>query len=630
MPDAARQEKMVLVGGLGTGSTLGRYRGGARETTAWFQAEALLRLGMMDSTPDEVVVVTTGEARASRGEAFERALSSAGAGAVHWIEVPADQDSPGLEELFRRVRDGLLSRCEGCRVHLDLGSGLRHVSFILYWSALVLEAEGKIAIDGAWYVPPPRNGGNPVEPEDLGRLLFLVDWQAGWKAFRRFGTLRPFGAILEEHRKYARELQVLASPVRDLATALEQARPLDVGKYARELLAKARSLAEQGRRELGARSFAPGATRVLDAVGEFVGRYAFPPGAPGLSRVKGDRQENQQRKEGEEQEEKGKPREIPRLDMVELRREIELCRWYLEHGRPRNALLVLREWMINVVIYAASRGEVPRWFRWQGPGKPVDDWLQRNRARVPAERRLRRLKHRTDEMRGKAGLDDLAHEIVARHWRKVTEWRNDLAHAAFNDHWIERTEVLCDKVRDRVQRLEELLPRADDPPGGNPWRLEYAQEQGKVVIQPVGRNPGVLATAVGRLEPDLLVVLCSGQSRPLAEDILDRLAFPGDRVRWFQVTDHLRCHRVDKDSAWFQTGEILSSCEELAVVLTGGSSAMIALAGHLGKEAEKIGTPVSRYILVDPRTREEQLAAPLVVGDAVPLDGDPSGDGEED
>ncbi len=636
-PWAARKRGVmageVLVAGLGIVAEKVRYSREDRDPVEGrFPAEALVKMGLVN--PDRVLVVTTREAWDRHGKDLRERLGEAGVGSVPAVLVSPDQAPETLGAVYREIRDALETHAAGAGVVLDLAGGMRHISLLVYWATLVLDAEGVLSLDGAWYAgvtggaagkAAAGSGDQPAAPErqervaqltGLSSLLFLANWQAGCRAFRELGTLRPLQAVLGRRRKalfsgkqneLGRRLNAIETPLRELATALEQARPLDVGEHARRFLEEARKLA--GMEDDLRGSFAPGLDRIGRLLERDLEELALPADVPRFERGSDT---------------------PPPLDRNELERELKLCEWYADHERPMSALLALREWMVNAVIHAISRGDpVPTWARRLGKtaGEIRRSWLNYHRVREPVAGRLGRLANR-GAWKGEGVTVPEEVGAIADLWQRVGHWRNVLAHSAFNVEKIPNTASMKRVLGEITRGLRDLLPREAAGPG-DPWRLEVPGQEGTVVIQPVGHSLGVLATTVRDLAPDRLVVICSRETRPGAENILRRISGPVPPVSWFEPEDPFHCHDdATLARAREAVGLLLANAEQVVAVLTGGTSSMVALVDRLRADAERVGTLARRCILVDPRPQEEQQADPVAGGEVIFLENGRTGRAE--
>ncbi len=581
--------RTVLIGGLGRKPRQCTYRSSTGQVEASSSLAALVRLGIV--TPGQLIVVTTREGWEAGAETLRRELAEAGPVLEPFL-VDDHLDRPrDLFDLLGQVVP------RNCQVVLELAGGFRHVSLLLYLAALAAEAKGDIELAGTWYVLE-GSGERPGEPIDLEALAFLVDWRAALASFRKEGSLFRMKQIVERRkarlfragrREEGTALSQLATPLANLADALEMGLPLWVGRFGRKAIDALEARQENELRGL------PVKLEELRRVARELSPFAL------------------------------RADEMPPLGREELERELHLAQWYAEHDRPRNALLLLREWMVNMAIDAVAGDPVPGWFPRRDPAEIRESWLEYQPVRNPVANRLSVLAERLKNEKLRENMREAVRRVAAA-WAWVTEERNRLAHASF------RTDARIDLVADLRKSLsrridQELRPLLD---AGDAWRLELEGEEGVVVVQPVGYTPGVLATAVTKLDPDVLVVLCSAETRGGAEEVLHRLdAVP--ETRWVVLEDVFGCHAsVEEVLGRDGLGLLLGRAREVRVVLTGGTSAMIALASHLGDYAARCGVTTRRWILVDRRPREEQERDPVVIGEAVPLDAPAEDDGTND
>src|SRR5690606_22899136 len=131
--------------------------------------------------------------------------------------------------------------------------------------------------------------------------------------------------------------------------------------------------------------------------------------------------------------------------------------WYAEGNDHARVLLLLREWMVNLVLW--TQGE-------------ADRWLRRD-ARRRAERKLGSLRYRAEK-----GVASDVEKRLGTLWDQITSRRNPVAHAG----------MTLAAVRPKAQAAEaekllaacELLAASPFPAGAEP------EHGGRVLVSPLG------------------------------------------------------------------------------------------------------------------------------------------------
>jgi hypothetical protein len=141
-----------------------------------------------------------------------------------------------------------------------------------------------------------------------------------------------------------------------------------------------------------------------------------------------------------------------------------------------------------------------------------------------------------------------------------------------------------------------------------------------LLVTPLGRAPGVLFTALTRCAPDTALIVTSPEAGPAIDEACTHAGWAGPRAV-FEVLDAYACFdEVARVVTWARP--YLLESREVAVNITGGTTAMQYLAERVAGEAIRLGVPCQRIALIDRRDPEEQRREPYVAGEVVRLRGD--------
>jgi hypothetical protein len=148
-----------------------------------------------------------------------------------------------------------------------------------------------------------------------------------------------------------------------------------------------------------------------------------------------------------------------------------------------------------------------------------------------------------------------------------------------------------------------------------------------VLITPVGLSPGVLWTALQKVEPDFLLIMCSPQSQASLERFLGHAGSQMYEHRQFTV-----CRVEDAFTGFDESYDALKRALEVklaafddwydlefVVNLTGGTTCFQYTVERIARELEAAGRKVRRVALIDRRPPEEQRKDPWVVGEIIEL-----------
>jgi CRISPR-associated DxTHG motif protein len=184
---------------------------------------------------DDLLVITTPEARAAHGEALAAEC------AVREVPIPSGRSETEWWVMFNAIAEAVP---EGARLVIDITHGFRSQPLLALAVALYLRAAKGVAVDrivyGAYEARDVEAGRTPVF--DLTAVLRLIDWATATEQFVERGDARPlralFDAVAREGRSQAfvpLKLAGAAEHLGALTTALALNRPLEAAREARAL-----------------------------------------------------------------------------------------------------------------------------------------------------------------------------------------------------------------------------------------------------------------------------------------------------------------------------------------------------------------------------------------------------------
>jgi hypothetical protein len=558
-----------LVCSIGTGNySETRYALGGKEWATRFAPVAVARLAGLGGARASVLV--TRAARERWYDALARELEEAGL-TPEPIAIPDGSDADEVLAIFNTL---IATVDEGDEVTLDVTFALRHLPFVYFTALVYLTAYKGIALKGIYYGAFEALGD--LKPLiEITRLFELVRWYHAVQTFRDSGDLRPmarelrasaeklFGAGARDHM-----LAEARTAVEKLAPLLAAGLPLESGMRARTVL---RSLEVLERHAETSGTVTP-ELRTTALVGDVIRSFAIANDASTKEEIA--------------------------LTEAELRRQLRIARWYGERGDTPKALLLLREWLIDVALWGASSGT-------------PHQWLQR-KQRQPVEALLGALAKRIGKETLKGSVPRGVLPLVAL-WNDVADLRNGFAHAGMREEAVHPLDH---------ERLAALFARAENilvqPPGGPLLPVDDRT----LLVTPLGLSPGVIYSAVkkiGRERIAGLLVVTSEQSVARLDEALKEAEaedLPRDVLR---MDDPFAGYSETKrliDTALRRT---LVTTGNITINLTGGTTVMQYVVERIGDAARELGCRVRRIALVDRRPVEEQRASPYVLGDLIDL-----------
>ena len=449
-----------------------------------------------------------------------------------------------------------------CKLTLNVTEGLRHHAFLFYALALYLTTFRRVEIVGAWYCRlETENRDAPKPIIDLKPVLDLAQWFHALAVFQETGSLRPVSSLVSDNQ--TREL------LRQLSQFFLTGLPIEAGDAASRIVQRAA--------DVGLLPDIPLRTELEQHLLEKVRPLA------------GTLLDGQSKKN-------------VLLDRKEIHRQAEFIRKYFETDQLNLALGLSREWIVNVLMQNTAA---------------TNSWLERT-TRESVERAIGGLdiihRDKRNHPRVRQQLDEKQVEWAKR-WAAITENRNLLQHHGMKTAAFNPTGKNISKVREDIASADGW-PEFVGPGGG----------QERLLVCPFGNAKGVLYSAISHVRPRRVVVVCSGQSREHIPQAI-REATSGDiaPVEVLEIQMANPQAGISEFSTLIEQASLwLFEADEVHVCLTGGTSLMGVLAGRMrDRAAREYQRSIREFVLIDPRTPQEQLDDPWRLGEIHYFD-DPS------
>lgn len=443
---------------------------------------------------------------------------------------------------------------QGVQLTLDVTQGLRHHAFLFYALALYLTTFRRVKIVGAWYCRlETENRDDPKPIIDLKPVLDLAEWFHALAVFQETGSLRPVSSLVSDDQ--TRGL------LRQLSQFFLTGLPIEAGDAATRI--------DQRAADVGLLPDIPLRTKLeqhlLEQVRPLAGTLL-----------------------------NGQSKKNVLLDRKELDRQAQFIRRYFETDQLNLALGLSREWIVNVLMQNTSAG---------------DSWLDRT-TREAVERAIGGLdiihRDKRNHPRVRQQMDEMQVEWAKR-WAAITENRNLLQHHGMKTAAFNPTGKNISKVREDIASADGW-PEFVGPGGG----------QERLLVCPFGNAKGALYSAISHVQPRRVVVVCSCQSREhIAEAIHEATSGDVAAVQVLEIPMANPHTGISEFSTLIEQASVwLFEADEVHVCLTGGTSLMGVLAGRMrDRAAREYQRSVREFVLIDPRTPQEQLDNPWRLGE---------------
>jgi hypothetical protein len=284
------------------------------------------------------------------------------------------------------------------------------------------------------------------------------------------------------------------------------------------------------------------------------------------------------------------------LNKAELLRQAWLIDLYLRRDQLPLALGLLREWVVSLLLFHHPPFE-------DKSAPTATGWLHKsNRER--AERSLGALAAmmRSEERRH---LDENSRKW-GQFWDRLQGLRNEFMHQGM------KPETVSGCLPKEIADFWNSIKDGQTPPP------HFGGGRGRLLISPQGLTPGVLFSAVHHAKPDVVLVVCSAQSRNSVPEVLGTAGYNGETA-YCEVTDphggfpELKLRQESSQ-------KILLEADAVVANLTGGTTFMGILVQSLIDGAKRLDRPAARFALVDRRPTVEQQREPFVQSDIHWLD----------
>lgn len=464
--------------------------------------------------PHQLILCLTDKAAKKHGSSFHQEL--AGKVAVDELMIPDGKNEDELWEIFEQVvgRVG-----EQDKLAMDITHGFRSLPMIALLIISYLKFVKHIHVGGLWYgsyAARTAEGGQSTSPVfNLTPFVDLLEWIAGANSFVKYGDAEPVGKMLQLIQREIRGRD-LGEPTRlqSLGSRLTRvSQALLLGRGE-----KTRQAILALKQDLDHHS---------DAIVSELDSWAKP--CLPLWRQMAA--------------------EYGRLVKVDDGAyELGLVQWYLNRDYVPQGVTLLQECIISRAVAECL-----------GLPEQVNKLAVRGKAKAVLRR------------------EGYAENPIGQVFNKLTQLRNDIAHAGYRPHPMEASTM----KKNALEYTEEMrgLWREDAL-----WQSLGKEEPltERVLISPLGSS---LSLAASHVRPHRAIIITSKEGAALAEEALKSIGL--SRVCCIIVAEPLNCFG-EKDRVWGELAKLLSSRErpQVFVNINGGTTALSYITWHVAGKCQ--------------------------------------------
>ncbi|GIV09208.1 MAG: hypothetical protein KatS3mg019_1299 [Fimbriimonadales bacterium] len=322
---------------------------------------------------------------------------------IHEQFIPDGKNEQELWQIFEVIA-GVVS--PGDRIMIDVTHGFRTLPMLVLLAIAYLRQVKDVQVERVLYGAFDAKGSDGVTPVfDLTPFVSLLDWLTAAKIFMTTGDGRELADLMirvqdQAHREKAdnppKNLKKLGSRIRELSQNLLLSRVPGLAKSAQELKS------ELGKGEL------------LKEI-----ETCLPPLKPLFEQIR---------------------QKYAPFAQDDLHTQLELVRWYRDHGHLVQAYTLAREWVVNYKL------------------REKNSWEKRMEkdTRSDIEKEL------SDEARKlRDGASQSTKNTVADLWDQITNYRNDIAHCGFRSD-LKPAGTFKSGLNKIIEGMQSLLDKEKD------------------------------------------------------------------------------------------------------------------------------------------------------------------------
>jgi len=508
---------------------------------------------------DYAIILMTDEAESVHWNDMRREIEKLGIYAEP-VNIPSGRNQEEIAKLCEIIHSACSTKSE---VIIDITHAFRHLPVLLLANLEYLSAGSKLELKGAYYGAFEARINNRVPVIDLKPYIELIDGSYALRQFRETGDAQRLSEQLAQlnwnhghENALTPEFSRFTATLLNLSACLGSGLPLEAGLLAQ----KAEILLKPALANLSAAYFV--ATTMIEDIGATIRKISACKLVDNKAEIE--------------------------LDDHELKRQLRYIRFVYQTQAHDKVLLLLREWIVNRILYANGNAK---------------NWLNYG-SRVKTSHAIQSVVKRSQIPNANLNNDQMK---LVKLWEMTKSRRNLIAHAGMSQEEIDPRR-LGGSVREMINLCETFM---DDD---RCWDVRTTDQPYHLLLSPLGLSPGVLYTALKRINPKRALVICSEESSKTIAEICEKAEFDSNLVTPIQVINVFTCFDQAQEISNRVRAELIST-SDLTINLTGGTTAMQYLVEKVGRDAWNLGVRVTRIALSDPRPIEEQRESPYRLGD---------------
>ena len=275
------------------------------------------------------------------------------------------------------------------------------------------------------------------------------------------------------------------------------------------------------------------------------------------------------------------------LNCSEINRQAKIIDSYFKNGLFVNAVRLMREFVVSRCMLKMGK----------------EDWLIR-------EKRLK-IEHKLSYY---ANQNKTEPSELGKIWDELGQARNHIAHCGMTCSKIKLDKTI-NEVKKKWEQIREEMDNEEF------WDLTIERGGGKILVTPLGLSPGLLFTALKKVEPDICIIFTSKQVKNSIDSIMTKANYTGKKH--VIVIDNVYSGSDEIYQKVQQLNNDFSSdfrkADEIIINLTGGTTTLQYAVEILSQSIEFINSNIRKVAMIDRRDILVQGKKPFVEGEVVEL-----------
>jgi|GEM_PF-3002364 len=533
-----------------------------------FASEAIYRL--VDNIADaEVLVFSTNEALEKYGNDLKTLINA------ECIPVPFAKEEKGLREVFETINKKIEI---GSEIVIDITNAFRSLQMIYFAIMIYLTALKHVTIKGIYYGAYEDRDESTNPPKapvvDLTPIFNMIKWFYAVQIFNDYGLAKPVAKIIENVMEFKpkSQLKALSSQLKEISDGLYNVDVRVINDAFLKLSCNRDSYISILSGNL------PIAQEVFDSIINSYKNFGIDQNLiPNRQNTYTD------------------------LTQDELDREKNIIDWYINLGQIKNALTIMREWIVNKIMLQK---------------KKTHKWLV-HKNRIPFEKVITGLNIRYNKKNLTSDLKEFANNA-----EKIFKWRDYVSHGGFTSEGIPKALNSDQSNWEEIRKIWQYFKEFD-------WsKIDKIFFDGKkeiktLYITSLGLSKGVLYTLLKNITPAdtpcHFLIISSDESQKSIPECFEKAEVKVNYTCW-NLADP---HKDDFDKNKFINTpdyiDLIHKSDKIIINFAGGTSAMQFHVKGIAEVAESCGTDVVKILTIDRRSPEEQRKYPFVKGEIIKI-----------